>query len=76
MGTAPTKVAIDHDDLGRLEYGRIEVAPFEVERYGAKFGLIPRPPDDHEEDDSWWVEVQPGNYMAFHEPWDSGEYDT
>jgi hypothetical protein len=25
---------------------------------------------------NWWVEVQPGNYMAFHFPWDSGEYDT
>ena len=20
--------------------------------------------------------AQPGNFMAFHEPWDSGEYDT
>ena len=28
------------------------------------------------EDDGWWVELQPGNYMAFHEPRDSGEYDT
>ena len=27
-------------------------------------------------DDPWAVEVQPGNYMAFFEPWDSGEYDT
>jgi hypothetical protein len=24
----------------------------------------------------WAVEVQPGNYMAFFEPWDSGDYDT
>jgi len=63
-------------ELGQLTHGRIEVSPFEVNRHGAKFGLIPRPPEDPSEDDSWWVEVQPGNYMAFHEPWDSGEYDT
>jgi hypothetical protein len=61
-------------DLGQVEYRRIEVAPFEVERFGTTFGLVPRPPE--EEDDGWWVELQPGNYMAFHEPWDSGEYDT
>jgi len=63
-------------ELGRLTYGRIEVAPFEVNRFGERFGLIPRPPQDPSEDDAWWVEVLPGNYMAFHEPWDSGEYDT
>jgi hypothetical protein len=57
-----------------VEYGRIAVQPFEVERFGTAFGLVPRPPKSDE--DGWWVEVQPGNYMAFHEPWDSGEYDT
>lgn len=61
-------------ELGPIEYGRIEVQPFEVERFGTKFGLVPRAPED--EDDVWAVEVQPGNYMAFFEPWDSGEYDT
>lgn len=61
-------------ELGAVEFGRIEVQPFEVERFGTNFGLVPRPPED--EDDEWWVELQPGNYMAFHEPWDSGEYDT
>jgi len=60
--------------LGDMNYDRIEVAPFVVERFGIEFGLIPRPPD--EEGDSWAVEMQPGNYMAFFEPWDSGEYDT
>jgi hypothetical protein len=62
------------NELGRLEHRGIQVRPFEIERFGTKFGLVPRPPED--EEDSWWVEVQPGNYMAFHEPWDSGEYDT
>jgi hypothetical protein len=60
--------------LGPVEFGRIEVQPFKIERFGTAFGLVPRPPENAE--DGWWVEVQPGNYMAFHEPWDSGEYDT
>ena len=60
-------------ELGRVEYGRIEVQPFAVERFGMTC-LVPRAPED--ENDGWWVELQPGNYMAFHEPWDSGEYDT
>ena len=61
-------------ELGPVEYGRIEVQPFEVERFGTTFGLVPRPPE--EADDEWAVEVKPGNYMAFFEPWDSGDYDT
>ena len=60
--------------LGEVTFGRIEVAPFSVERFGTRFGLIPREPED--EEDIWAVEAQPGNYMAFFEPWDSGEYDT
>lgn len=61
-------------ELGPIEYGRIQVQPFQLDRFGTTFGLVPRPPEDN--DDSWWVELQPGNYMAFHEPWDSGVYDT
>ena len=61
-------------ELGPVEYGRIDVQPFEVQHFATTFGLVPRPPE--EDGDDWWVEVQPGNYMAFHEPWDSGEYDT
>jgi hypothetical protein len=60
--------------LGPVTFGRIEVAPFAVERFGTTFGLIPRPPE--EEDDGWWVELHPGNYMAFSEPSDEGGYDT
>ena len=62
------------EPLGPVTFQRIEVAPFEVERFGIKFGLIGR--DCEDEDDVLAVEVQPGNYMAFFEPWDSGEYDT
>jgi hypothetical protein len=60
--------------LGDVSFKRVEVAPFEVEHFGVKFGLIVREPED--DDDVWAVEMQPGNYMAFFEPWDSGEYDT
>ena len=61
-------------ELGTISFERIEIAPFRVERFGREFGLIPRPPEEGGE--SWWVELLPGNCMAFHEPWDSGEYDT
>jgi hypothetical protein len=61
-------------ELGPVTFERIEVQPFEVERFGTRFGLIPRPPEEKE--GRWWVELLPGNYMAFHEPWDSGDYDT
>ena len=61
-------------ELGPIKLQRIEVAPFAVNRFGTTFGLVAREPE--EEDDCWAVEAQPGNYMAFFEPWDSGEYDT
>lgn len=61
-------------ELGDVTFDRIEVAPFAVERFGTTFGLVPREPES--EDDEWVVEIQPGDYMAFYEPWDSGDYDT
>ncbi len=59
---------------GPLTPKRIEVCPFSVERFGVEFGLIPRAPA--EDGDPWAVELQPGNSMAFFEPWDDGFYDT
>jgi len=61
-------------ELGSVDYCRIEVQPFQLDRYGTTFGFVLRPPE--EEGWGWWVIVEPGDYMAFHEPWDSGEYDT
>lgn len=61
-------------ELGEVTFTRIEVEPFAVERFGTTFGLIAQPPE--EEGDQWWVELHPGNYMAFAEPWDDGDYDT
>jgi hypothetical protein len=64
-------------ELGDVQFQRIEVKPFSTDFEGVEFGLIPRPPEDPEdEDDHWWVELEPGNYMAFAPPWDSGDYDT
>lgn len=60
-------------ELGDVVFGDILVKPFSVVRHGVTFGLIPRPPE-HEQG-NWWVELCPGNYMAFTEPWD-GHYDT
>lgn len=60
--------------LGEVRYERIEVSPFVVERFGVSFGLFS---DDRDEgDDTLLYIMEPGNYMAFSEPWDSGEYDT
>lgn len=60
--------------LGPVSYERIEVQPFQIECFGKAFGLVLCQPED--DDNAWWVEAQPGNYMAFAEPFDSGEYDT
>lgn len=61
-------------ELGPVSFERIEIAPFVVERDGLQFGLIPREPES--EGGTWSVELQPGNFMAFYPPWDSGTYDT
>ncbi|KAI9871380.1 MAG: C-24(28) sterol reductase, partial [Watsoniomyces obsoletus] len=48
-------------ELGDVTFGRIEIAPFRVERFGTAFGLIP---SRDEETGDWWVELPPGNSMA------------
>ena len=63
-------------ELGEATFDQIEVKPFCVERFGLSFGLIPRAYEDEDEEYEWAVELMPGNYMAFFEPWDSGNYDT
>ena len=71
------RVALRDQRLGELDgpsFERIEIAPFSIDRFGIAFGLIPREPED--DDDTWAVELQPGNFMAFFPPWDSGIYDT
>ncbi len=67
-----------HDELlaslGPVTRKRIVMAPFRIERFGVVFGLIPELCDDT--DDVWIVTFEPGNVMAFHTPWSSGDYDT
>lgn len=59
--------------LGNVEFCDIRISPFKIEKDGVEFGLIPRECED--EDDEPAIEMQPGNYMAFFDPWD-GDYDT
>lgn len=58
-------------ELGDVTFDRIVVQPFAIDRFGTTFGLIAVERDGH-----WTVEAEPGSYMAFYEPWDSGLYDT
>ena len=82
LGTRPTvdeeQAAQLHrqrlEELGGATYDRIEVKPFQVERFDTVFGLIPCELED--EEDGWTVTIEPGDYMAFFEPFDSGDYDT
>jgi len=62
------------ESLGKVNFQRIEVKPFSVNYNEIEIGLIAREPEN--EGDPWAVELLPGNYMAFFEPWNSGEYDT
>jgi hypothetical protein len=60
--------------LGKYTSGRIFVVPFRVERFGVEFGLIAHPP--RRPTDDWHVTVEPGKYMIFSPPWDSGTYEV
>jgi hypothetical protein len=57
--------------LGEFRIEPISVAPFAVESHGTTFGFVPQ-----EFDGSVSIDLLPGNYMSYVEPWDSGEYDT
>ena len=61
-------------ELGDVSFTRIEVEPFSVERFDIHFGLIAQEPDHRIA--YWLVDVEPGGYMTFFEPWNSGDYDT
>lgn len=75
------------DTLGKHRHCDIKVAPFSVQKFGLEFGLIYDAgededdedyddEEDYDDDDEYrCVTVEPGNYMAFHPPWD-GDYDT
>jgi hypothetical protein len=71
---APSSLRTATTGTGQVTFERIEVAPFALDRFGTTFGLVVRQPDS--EDEGYAVELHPGIYMAFFEPWDSGDYDT
>jgi hypothetical protein len=60
------------EELGDISYERIDIAPFSLERFGVTFGLLP----DVDEEGVLSMILEPGNYMAFYEPWDSGDFVT
>jgi hypothetical protein len=62
------------EQLGEVSFERIEIAPFQVEKFGTLFGLVPNELED--EDDELSISLMPGDFMAFSAPWDSGDYDT
>ncbi|WFR73520.1 hypothetical protein P9209_07710 [Prescottella defluvii] len=67
------------DQIQPVTFENIEISPFSITAHGQEFGLILQGPDpDYPDDDDWhWtVTVEPGDYMAFYSPWDSGDYDT
>jgi hypothetical protein len=61
------------ESLGKYKSGRILVVPFRAEKFGVEFGLIAHPPTKPTGD--WTVTVEPGHYMTFSPPWDSGVYE-
>jgi len=73
ISSAGSLVETRLSELGEFSFGDIEVAPFRIEKFSVEFGLIPQPPEDDEDELS--VTAEPGDYMAFYEPWD-GDYDT
>ena len=60
-------------ELGEYRLEQISVAPFSQDAFDSTFGLVPRAPEDP--DGIAYVELLPGNYVAYTWPWD-GEYDT
>jgi len=63
-------------ELGEITITTIDVAPFEIERFGIKFGLIYSSTLFDGEDEPYEsVNLYPGDYMSFYPPWE-GDYDT
>ena len=63
-------VARELGPISDLNLTMIKVSPFQITKYGVKFGFI-----YVEHDGAEWIEVLPGNNVAFTPPWD-GNYDT
>jgi hypothetical protein len=58
--------------LGEFTLEPIEVAPFAIEIEGITFGFVPEEIDE----DTVSIQIQPGNFIAYYEPWGGEDYDT
>ncbi|NQX29419.1 hypothetical protein HQQ81_18895 [Microbacteriaceae bacterium VKM Ac-2854] len=65
-------------EIAPYELGDIEIQPFRFDRDGTEFGMVLQGPLEGTPDEEWYwyVCLQPGDFMAFHAPWDDGDYDT
>jgi hypothetical protein len=57
--------------LGDYALEEIAVAPFVTEVDGVTFGFVPQ-----DIEGTMQIHVEPGNFIAYYEPWDGEEYDT
>ena len=59
-------------ELGDYELEPITVEPFTREVEGVTFGWNV----EQYEDGRWFINIEPGDFIAYYEPWDGLEYDT
>jgi len=59
-------------NLGDFTLEPIEVAPFSIDVDGVTFGFVPEEIDEDEVS----IQIAPGNFIAYYEPWDGEDYDT
>jgi hypothetical protein len=57
--------------LGDYKLEEIEVAPFVTKFDGVPFGFVPQ-----DIEGTMQIHVEPGNFIAYYEPWDGEDYDT
>jgi hypothetical protein len=58
-------------ELGKYVLEPIEVEPFAVEVDGVTFGWV-----GSEFEGIYSINIEPGDFIAYYEPWDGLEYDT
>ncbi|NUR99074.1 MAG: hypothetical protein HOV67_27930 [Kribbellaceae bacterium] len=64
-------VAARLGELGAYVLEPIDVAPFSVELDGVTFGWI-----GDEFEGTYSIHIEPGDFIAYYEPWDGLGYDT
>ncbi|WP_327637437.1 hypothetical protein OHB24_03320 [Kribbella sp. NBC_00482] len=64
-------VATRLGELGKYVLEPIDVAPFSVVRNGVTFGWV-----GGEFEGTYSIHIEPGDFIAYYEPWDGLEYDT